>query len=146
MAPIRRANTNTNRRSRRHDPLRADAAFADAFDEAQQDHLGHESDVNVEDELPPSSTSTKSSIWSSPIDGDRRCRPIRPIPALLVWIRPGVPRGGGTRRVSNGRWGCLWWWMFWWIFGRLRGLIFRTYYCICCNVMVLWCDGGSNWE
>jgi hypothetical protein len=34
---------------------KADAAlFADAFDEAQQDHLGHESDVNVEDELPPS--------------------------------------------------------------------------------------------
>ena len=49
MAPIRRANTNTNRRSRRYDPLGADAAFADAFDEAHQDHLGHESDVNVED-------------------------------------------------------------------------------------------------
>jgi hypothetical protein len=47
MAPIRRANT--NRRSRRYDPLGADAAFADAFDEAHQDHFGHESDVNVED-------------------------------------------------------------------------------------------------
>jgi hypothetical protein len=54
MAPIQSANTNTNRSLRRHDPLRADAAFADAFDKAQQDHLGHESDVNVEDELPPS--------------------------------------------------------------------------------------------
>jgi hypothetical protein len=53
MPPIRR-DTTTGRFRRRHDPLRADAAFTDAFGEAQQDHLGHESDVNVEDELPPS--------------------------------------------------------------------------------------------
>jgi hypothetical protein len=65
MAPIRRANTNANRRSRRHDPLRADAAFADAFDEAHQDHLGHESDVNVEDELPLSDNEFASYVCST---------------------------------------------------------------------------------
>ena len=65
MAPIRRDNTNTNRRSRRYDPLGADAAFADAFDEAHQDHLGHESDVNVEDELPLSDNEFASYVCST---------------------------------------------------------------------------------
>ncbi len=42
-------NPTTGRFRRRYDPLRTDAAFADAFGEAQQDHLGRE-----DDELNPS--------------------------------------------------------------------------------------------
>jgi hypothetical protein len=51
MLPRIQIDNTTGRFYRRHDPRRADAAFADAFGEAQQDHLGHESDINVEDQL-----------------------------------------------------------------------------------------------